>query len=178
MASYFGSDKDRREWLHSYDYLPDVTGTKYRYEVASERPKVHMEYETELNDRVRKMGSRRFFSVNPFPLTEIPDQVPDRRLPVDYANSRFFVDTVYVSYPGNLEIESGLAADPIVYEHAVGSYRAEMRGEEAGKVTWIRTLKLEPARLPAEAYGEFRQFFVDVAKAEGLQLVFREKRTK
>ena len=181
MLRYFygqlGSNKDRMEFLHRRDLLPDVSGSDYVFEVAAEKPEARLEYATTLTDRVRKLGSRRFFAFNPYPLLRVPDDVADRKLPVVYAENRFYVDTVHVSIPSHLEIESGLFGEPIVYQHAIGEYRAEMKPTEEGLV-WTRTLKLTDARLPAEDYAEFRQFFVDVVKAENSQLVLREKRTK
>ena len=177
LYSQLGSTKDRMDFLHRRDLLPDVSGRDYVFDVAADEPVAHLEYATTLTDRVRKLGSRRFFAFNPYPLLWVPDDVADRKLPIVYAENRFYVDTVHVSIPNNLEIESGLFGEPIVYEHAIGEYRAEMKPTEDGLI-WTRTLKLTDARLPAEAYTEFRQFFVDVVKAENSQLVLREKRTK
>ena len=177
LYGQLGSTKDRMDFLHRRDLLPDVSGRDYVFDVAADKPVAHLEYATTLTDRVRKLGSRRFFAFNPYPLLRVPDDVADRRLPVVYAENRFYVDTVHVSIPANLEIESGMFGEPIVYEHAIGEYRAEMKPTEDGLI-WTRTLKLTDARLPAEDYAAFRQFFVDVVKAENSQLVLREKRTK
>ncbi|THH41690.1 DUF3857 domain-containing protein [Neolewinella litorea] len=177
LAAYFGSTQDRLDWLHRNNFLPDVSGSAFTYTVAEDAPEVTLAYNTTLNSRVRKMGSRRFFALNPHPYTNIPDPQEERRLPVDYRTTRFLVDTVRVHYDESLEIESGLLSEALVYEHAVGEYRAEMRATDEG-LLWIRTLLLRPALVPAEEFPEFRQFFVDVAKAESIQLVFRERRTK
>ncbi|NJB85126.1 hypothetical protein GGR26_000871 [Lewinella marina] len=177
LAAYFGSPQDRLDWLHKNSFLPDVSGSDFQYTVAGEAPEVSMSYTTRLNNRLRKMGSRRFLMLNPQPYNWIPEVQEERSLPVDFRTTRFLVDTVRVNYEENLEIESGLIREPLVFEHQVGKYRAEMRRTEEG-LLWIRTLLLRPVRLPAEDYGSFRQFFVDVAKAESLQLVLRERRTK
>ncbi len=177
LGAHIGARQDQLDWLHRNAFLPDVSGSEYRYAVASDRPEVSIAYSTVLNNRVRKLGSRRFFSLNPNPIDWIPERDDDRRLPVRYESSRFYVDTVQVTYPAGLEIESGLAGEPIEYTHAAGEYRAEMQVHD-GDIYWIRTLKLKPVNLPANEYQGFYQFFADVAKAEHLQLVFRERRTK
>ena len=177
VGSYFGDGKDQRKWLHRNDFLPDVSGGEYTFDVHRDEPVVDLHYETVLPHRVRAFGSRRFVSVNPFPRNWVPDPVEDRQLPVVYSDPRMLVDTVHLHYPNGLEIESGLLSEPVVYEHPVGEYRAEMRAGE-NSVTWIRTLRLNSVTLPAEDYEDFRQFFIDLGKAEGLQLVLKEQRTK
>ncbi len=177
LGAYIGDKQDQLDWLHQNNYLPDVTGSAYTYFVSEVRPEVEMAYETVLKNRVRKLGSRKFVALNPFPLDWVPDQMEARKLPVVYQKSRFFVDTVKVSFPANLEVESGILAEPIVYSHPAGEYRASMeRGEN--QVVWTRTLKLRPVELPAEDYAAFWQFFVDKSKAENLQLVLKERQTK
>ena len=177
VGSYFGNGKDQREWLHRNNFLPDVSGGDYTFDVLADEPVVRLNYKTVLPGRVRSFGSRRFVSVNPFPQSWVPDPVDDRRLPVVFSRPRMLVDTVHLSFPNGLEIESGLLTEPLVYEHPAGEYRAEMRAGE-NSVTWIRTLLLRSVSLPAEAYADFRQFFIDLGKAESVQLVLREQRTK
>lgn len=177
LGAYRGDRQDQLDWLHRNNYLPDVTGSGYNFDVSDDKPQVNLTYQTVLRDKVASMGSRKFVTLNPFPVDWIPEQTESRTLPVEYNKSRFLVDTVRLSYPPELEIESGLITDPIVYSHAAGEYRARMDVEE-NEVIWTRTLKLQPVRLAPEAYQEFRQFFVDAAKAENLRLVLRERRTK
>ena len=177
VGSYFGDGKDQRKWLHRNDFLPDVSGGEYTFDVHPDEPVVDLHYETVLPHRVRAFGSRRFVSINPFPRSWVPDPVEDRQLPVVYSDPRMLVDTVHLTYPNGLEIESGLLNEPVVYTHPVGEYRAEMRAGD-NSVTWIRTLRLDSVNLPAEDYADFRQFFIDLGKAEGLQLVLKEQRTK
>ncbi|PPK86246.1 transglutaminase superfamily protein [Neolewinella xylanilytica] len=177
LGAYIGNRQDQLDWLHQHNYLPDVTGSAYTYEVSEARPEVEMAYTTSLRNRVRKMGSRKFVAVNPFPIDWVPDQMTDRQLPLVYSDARYFVDTIRITFPENLEIETGLFTDPLVYTHPVGEYQAKIKlvGNE---IVWTRTLRLEPVELPADEYNAFRQFFVDKAKAENLQLVFKERQTK
>jgi hypothetical protein len=75
-----------------------------------------------------------------------------------------------------MEVES-MGEEVLSYEHPAGQYRAEVKFSP-GKLTWIRTLKLLPVELPASEYEDYRQFFVDVAKADRRQVVVRTKRSK
>ena len=177
VGSYFADGKDQRDWLHRNGFLPDVSGGAFTFEVRPDEPVVNLHYRSVLPGRVRSIGSRRFVGLNLFPESWVPDPVQDRQLPVVFSSPRMLVDTVHLSYPNGLEIESGLLAAPLVYEHPAGEYRAEMRSGE-NSITWIRTLYLRSVNLPAEAYADFRQFFIDLGKADGLQLVLKEQRTK
>ncbi|WP_116105330.1 DUF3857 domain-containing protein [Lewinella sp. IMCC34191] len=177
LGAYRGDRQDQLDWLHHNDFLPDVTGSNYEFAVSTEKPEVSLAYQTVLRDKVASMGSRKFVTLNPFPISWIPEQTTSRSLPIDYSKCRFYVDTVRLTLPPEMEIESGLMSEPLVYSQTVGEYRADMHLED-NEVVWTRTLKLQPARLEPEAYAEFRQFFVDVAKAENLRLVLRERRTK
>ena len=173
----FGSRSDQLKYLHSNNLLPDVTGSEYTFTVTADKPEVHLAYATQLKAHVRKLGTRTFFPVNPAPFDDVPGPEPDRQLPVVSHLSRFLVDTINISMGPELEVESGAFTDPIVYTHEAGEYRASIQPTASG-LQWIRTLKLLPVELPREAFAGYRQFFVDVAKAERAQLVMVQKKTK
>ena len=81
------------------------------------------------------------------------------------------VDSVQIELPEGLTIES-IGAAEINIEHERGEY--QVRSTIEGNIfTWIRTLKLKPVTLPAEAYDELREFYLAVGKAEKKQLVFK-----
>jgi hypothetical protein len=177
VGVHLADRQDQLDWLHQHDFLPDVSGEHYAYEVSDRQPRAHIEYRTSLRNQVRKMGSRRFLTVNPYPVQLTPEAVADRQLPVETQQARQFVDTVHLTLPDNWEVESGLASEPYVVEHPAGSYRAEIRPVEHGYL-YTRTLRLRPVRLPREEYAGLRQFYLDVSQADRAQLVLNEKRTK
>ena len=178
LADYEQNQTEQVKRLHAYDLLPDVSGTGYALSVHPDTAAVGLRYRTEVNNYFRKMGSRLFVPINPYyGYTSVPEDNADRQLPVEILTSRFFVDTVNIHLPAGLEIESGLNTEPVIYQHARGEYRAQMTPTDDG-LQWVRTLKLNPVHLPAEAYADLRQFYLDVSKAERAQIVVREKRTK
>ncbi len=112
-----------------------------------------------------------------FDYDDIPPADANRELPIQTTTTRFYVDTINLHLPEGMEVESGLFSEPVHYSHPSGEYAARIQTTDDG-VQWIRTLKLLPTELPREAYADFRQFFLDVARADDAQLVLREKRTK
>lgn len=190
-AGYFGaSHEDLRMFLNSeanptkqveglnrMGVFPDVQGEDYTAVISEEEPRLDLTYETVLPRFARKLGKRIFLPLNKlYRYESVPDPVTERQFPIVTTEARFFVDTVHLTIPDNLEIES--LGEPVeTFRHAVGEYRAEVK-TAPGKITWIRTLKLVPVRLPAEEYDAYRDFFVAVSKAERRQVVLKEKQTK
>lgn len=190
-AGFFGTDHEnirmflgreanvekQRETLHRAGELPDVSGKDFSVSVVPDEPRLDLSYHTLLPKYVRKLGKRMFVPLNKlYRYDWVPDQLTERRYPIISTEARFLVDTVHLTLPDNLEVES-LGEPETVIKHAVGEYRSEVK-TSPGKLTWIRTLKLVPVELPASAYESYRAFYVAVSKAERRQVVLREKRTK
>lgn len=180
IRSFADQEKDQGEQLKVLErvgMLPDVSGTDYALTYVADRPEAQLQYTTELPAYVRKMGTRMFVPVNKYyAYDDVPDKLESRRFPISRRLARFYVDTINLSLPENMEVES--SGEPLTeISHAAGEYRAELL-TLPGKVRWVRTLKLLPVELPATAYEDYRQFFIDVAKAENRQVVLRKKRTK
>ncbi len=181
MLRYFArnelQDKKLREGLQRNDVLPDVNGSDLSLTYNPNKPIAELKYKTEIPRYVRKLGKRMFVPVNKFyAYDNVPVKLTERKLPIVSNNARFYVDTIHLNFPAGLEVES-LGEEETIIKHAAGEYRAKVKAA-AGAITWIRTLKLLPVNLPATDYNDYRQFFVDVRKAEKRQVVLREKRTK
>lgn len=167
----------QKERLNQRGILPDVSGTAYSLSYDENQPLARLTYETSLPGYIRKLGKRMFVPLNKFYAYDaVPEKLETRKFPVLNNQARFYVDTVYLAFPSNLEVESiGEAVTEI--NHAAGQYRSEV-STGSGQLTWVRTLKLLPVELPATAYNDYRQFFIDVAKADKRQVVLKEKQTK
>lgn len=165
------------ELLHADGILPNVSPTLFTSHVKADHPVVQIDYATSLSNYARKMGSRIFLPINKYQaFDQIPDKTSDRQYPIEYRKARFYVDTIQIKLPDNMEIES-LGEETTFFEYDTGSYRATTQ-VSGSNITWIRILQLLPATLPASEYEAYRQFFVAVAKADKRQVVLKEKRTK
>ncbi|TXF87823.1 DUF3857 domain-containing protein [Neolewinella aurantiaca] len=181
LLRYYASneldEKKLREGLQRNDVLPDVNGQDFSLSCNPDLPVAELRYTTEVPGYVRKLGKRMFVPLNKFYAYDyVPDKLTERKFPIVSNIARFYVDTVHLNFPDELEVES-LGDEETTIRHAAGEYRAQVVSAP-GSITWIRTLKLLPVDLPASGYEEYRQFFVDVRKAEKRQVVLRTKRTK
>lgn len=170
-------ESKQKEGLNQRGILPDVSGTAYSLSYEKDQPVAHLTYQTTLDGYVRKLGKRMFVPLNKYyAYDQVPEKLEERKFPIYRNQARFYVDTVYLDFPDDMEVESlGDAVTEI--EHAVGQYRSEIKAS-AGEISWVRTLKLLPFELAATAYNDYRQFFIDVAKADKRQVVLKEKQTK
>lgn len=176
LVAYDTDLNKQKEILHHRDYLPDVQGNMH-LSVAYDAPTAELTYTTQLPNYARKRGTRMFVSLNKYdPWDWVPDQLEKRTQPIHSRLTRFYVDTVQLVLPESMEVES-MGDTETVLEHAVGEYRAKI-SVSGNELTWIRTFKMVPVELPAEAYADYRQFFVDVVKAEKKRVVLKERRTK
>jgi hypothetical protein len=96
--------QDQLDWLHRQDVLPDVSGDHYAYDISEEEPTARIEYRTTLRNRLRKLGKRRFLTINPYPYRNTPDRIEDRHLPVETTRARTFVDTIHLELPASWKI--------------------------------------------------------------------------
>jgi len=166
----------QQEVLNRNDFLPDVGG-EYLLECDENSPVATLVYRTTLPGYARKLGKRTFVPVNKYAAYEyVPEKLKERKFAIYDNDASFRVDTINLTFPDGMEVES-MGEELTEFKHAAGEYRAELKSTP-GKITWIRTLKLLPVDLPATAYEDYRQFFVDVRKAEKRQVVLKEKRTK
>lgn len=166
------SERELKEYLHEQEELPDVTGTDFTLTVHPDEPLADLHYRTELPRYGRKMGKRFFVPINRlFAYNRTPEKLESRTFPVVSRSARFYVDSVYISLPEGLRLESG-AKESVDIEHPAGEYHAEF-SQSGTQLLWTRTLKLRPVTLPPEAYEEFRDFYLAVSKAEKGQLVFK-----
>ena len=138
-----------------------------------------MDYQTTLPNHSSRRGSRLFVSINKFSdlsVLNVPEKDTNRVLPIVQRTNAFYVDSIYVTLPQGMEVES-LGDAEVNYTHTAGEYRSkvEVSGNE---LVWSRTIKLEPAELPATEWESFREFYLNMAQAEGRRVVLKERRSR
>lgn len=179
IRGFMHSERDptkQKEVLNRNDFIPDVVG-EFELDCDKASPVATLKYSTTLPGYARSLGKRTFVPINKFSTYDyVPEKLEERNFPIFDNDVSFRVDTINLVFSDDLEVES-MGEELTEFNHAAGEYRAELKSSP-GKITWIRTLKLLPVDLPATAYEDYRQFFVDVRKAEKRQVVLREKRTK
>ncbi|MEM7572557.1 MAG: DUF3857 domain-containing protein [Bacteroidota bacterium] len=171
------STEEQLEYLHKNGYLPAVSEVDYELIIEADEPTASLQYRCELDRYARRMGQRLFLPINRFfAYDQVPPADTKREMPIHLRTARLLVDTIRIELPENMEMESmGTAATN--FSHARGDYRSEL-SQEGNVLTWVRVLRLNPVELPAEAYAELRDFYVEIGKADGRQVVLKERRTR
>ncbi|MEM8585422.1 MAG: DUF3857 domain-containing protein [Bacteroidota bacterium] len=171
------SQEEQLEFLHNRDYLPALQNAGYELVVDPDSPEANLEYSCRLDRYARKMGTRMFVPINRyFAFNDIPPADSERNFPIVLHRARRIVDTIRLELPEDMQIES-LGEAVTEFSHDAGSYRSEIQQSENG-VVWTRVLTLNPVELPAEAYEDLRDFYIQVGRADGRQLVLKEKRAR
>ncbi len=169
--------EEQLERLHGYEDIPDVRGTEYSLYVDEKLPEARLSYATSIDRYASKRGKRIFLPLNKYDnFTYVPDKLEERLAPIESTWSRFMVDTININLPKGVEVES-LGEERIEITHAGGQYLQTVT-TEGNSVRYVRSLKLLPVVLPATEYEGYRQFFVDVSKAESRRIVLVDRQTK
>ena len=177
LATHTPDRAEQLRLLHRWGDIPDVKGSAYELDVRADEALATLSYTTSLEDYSRARGSRLFVELNKFSdVIIIPDKDTNRVHPIVQKANAFYIDSVYLSLPEGMEIES-LGDAEINYTHAAGEYRSKV--EVSGNdLVWSRTLKLEPVELPASEWESFREFYLNVSQAEGRRVVLKERRSR
>ncbi|HRJ15456.1 MAG TPA: DUF3857 and transglutaminase domain-containing protein [Saprospiraceae bacterium] len=169
------SKEEQEKWLLKKNPLPTLQITHFETSAETDAPAAGLQYQAELKQLGARTGKRWFVPVNLLnAFSEVPPAGPEqRRLPVVLTQHSSETDTIRFVLPDNYTLES-YPQQTIEIQSDFGHYalRFEVSGNE---VTAIRTLRLQPAQAAAERYPEFRNFFRDIAKNDGLKLVLKQK---
>ena len=104
--------------------------------------------------------------------TSIPEKIVERKTEVVRNFNYLDLDTIKFSLPENLYPE--FLPEPIKIISKFGEYEASFKFD-AGKVVYIRRMKVWKGRFPKETYSELVDFYKNVSKADNIKLVFLNK---
>ena len=141
---------------------------------ASEsRPESETNYYLDAMNYAVRSGKRMFVPLmKTNPLGRSLPANEHRQLALHIPDGHTFSDTVVLHLPAGYEVEN--VPSPVNLESEFGSF--EMRVEKiAEQVTVIRRVVRQPVSVPAERYEEVRQFYQQVLKADGTQMVLVKK---
>jgi hypothetical protein len=117
-----------------------------------------------------KSGKRIFVPLNALNAFKfVPPAEKSRTHPICDPDAMMEEDKITVWLPAGYRVESA-PTKPFLLETPYGSYRLSVVVEEA-KVTVERTLVANAVRLPATEYDAWRNFYKEVSKADGAQVV-------
>lgn len=143
---------------------------------ASEsRPESETNYHLDAMNYAVRSGKRMFVPLmKTNPLSRSLPANEHRQLALHIPEGYTFSDTVVLHLPADYEVEN--VPSPVNLESEFGSF--EMRVEKvAEQVTVIRRVVRQPVSVSAERYEEVRQFYQQVLKADGTQIVLVKKQS-
>jgi hypothetical protein len=142
-------------------------------EVKDKIPSAIINLDLTLNRYASASGKRLFVAPNLMNKnTYIPPKTAERKTDVVLRTNYLDYDTIKFKVPENLYPE--FMPDPVKINSKFGEYSASFQFD-AGKVTYIRRMKMWKGRYPKETYNELIEFYKNVSKADNTKLVFLNK---
>jgi hypothetical protein len=102
----------------------------------------------------------------------VPSKIAERKTDVVLRTNYLDLDTINYTLPENLYPE--FLPEPVKINSKFGEYEASFKFD-AGKVTYIRRMKVWKGRFRKETYNELVDFYKNVSKADNIKLVFLNK---
>ncbi|NUO02127.1 MAG: hypothetical protein HUU01_16095, partial [Saprospiraceae bacterium] len=159
--------------------LPSFSLEKLAIEAVDDRPETNVAYVAQVNRYATKAGKRFFVPLNAItPYGNVPAVLDNRRLPVRILRGYTERDEITFQMPDGYQIES-LPDATIELKSDFGNYLLEFVHDPASpnKLVCKRELVVNAGTWPANRYSEYRDFFKQVAKADGAKAVLVEKKT-
>jgi len=158
--------------------LPSFSLVKLEIEAAKDRPESSAVYVAQVSRYATKAGKRFFVPLNAVTAYgNVPSALETRRHPVVIQRGYTERDEITLQMPVGYQIES--TPDAVTeLKTEFGSYRLEFeRDAEQNKLVCKRELVVKAGTWPADRYTEYRDFFKQVAKSDGMKAVLVEKKT-
>ncbi len=166
------SPRDQEKWIQNIVELSGVSINEYEFsKVSKEEPLVVLDLDINARQYAAKAGKR--LLINPNLLSRIssaPKKIEDRSQPVVLKRAYSYKDEVYYTLPSNYSIES-MPKEPVEINSDFGTYKAQYFLSEDGQLQYTRFFQRNKVNLPAERYKDFRQFLLDVSKADKTKVV-------
>jgi len=166
------SPREQEEWLQETIDLSGKTINEYEFTtVSQDEPLVVLEVDLDARQYASKAGKRLLINPNLLSrMTHIPEKMEERTQPIELKRAYSYKDEVHFTLPAGLSIES-MPDAPVEIKSDFGTYQAQFFLTEDGKLQYSRFFQQNKVSLPAERYEDFRQFMIDVNKADKTKVV-------
>ncbi|MFA6403425.1 MAG: DUF3858 domain-containing protein [Salinivirgaceae bacterium] len=175
VFSYFHiSPKEQKEGLYKEIDIPNTTITSFTFDRNNEPiPLATRKLELSITNYSSLNGNRMLIPVNPLNAwSYIPEKIKTRTYPVVLRSCSYDADTITFQLPSNYKVE--YLPEPVKIENNYGEYVSQTKLED-GKVTYIRSLKLNKGTFPAEDYDKVRSFYKAISTADANKIVLVKK---
>jgi len=171
---YISSTDKQKKWIEKNTGIPNFNLNSYSMgEHKDKIPFATVNLDLTLNRYASVSGKRLFLTPNLMNRwSNIPEKMSNRRTDVVTRSNFIDFDTIIFNLPENLYPE--FLPEPVKIDSKFGEYEAKFQFD-AGKVTYIRRMKVWKGRFPKETYNELVDFYKNVSKADNIKLVFLNK---
>jgi transglutaminase-like putative cysteine protease len=164
----------QKKWIQNNTDIPNFTINSFSMaEKRDKIPSAIVNLDLTLNRYATVSGKRLFIVPNLMNrITRVPEKITERKTDVVRNLNYLDLDTIKFTLPENLYPE--FLPTPTKINSKFGEYEASVTFE-AGKVIYIRRMKVWKGRFPKETYNELVDFYKSVSKADNTKLVFLNK---
>jgi len=174
MATY-ADPRQKERWLHNRLGVSSAEITNFQIEKEKNRPICSLDYQLSCRNWAKKSGSRLFLKLHQLeaPIS-IPHKDEDRKLPVVWKVAFQDQDSIFIDIPEGYVVES-MNQEEIIVDRPYGHYKASVQLTDQGDILYKREWELDKCFLDPEEYEAFREFFMEVRKADQQQVVLNKR---
>jgi hypothetical protein len=169
-----GNSDKQKKWVEKNTEIPNFSVNRFSIAERKDKiPSATINLDLTLDRYASVSGKRLFISPNLMNKNSfVPPKIEERKTDVVLASNSIDLDTINYSLPENLYPE--FLPEPVKLYSKFGEYEVSFKFD-AGKVTYIRRMKVWKGRFPKETYNELVDFYKNVSKADNIKLVFLNK---
>ncbi len=165
---------DQKKWVTNNTDIPtfDVVGFSF-VDHKEKIPYADVSLELSLRKLASVSGKRLFLTPNLMNRsTYVPEKTEKRVNDIVFRMGYIDYDTIKYQIPDDIYVEH--LPNPIEIKSQFGAYEASFSIDQ-GSVVYIRKMKRNKGRFPAESYKELTDFYKSINKADNTKLVFLTK---
>ena len=171
---YEESLEEQKKKLYKSIDLPDFKINSLSISQNKDRiPSSQLELDLDIRNYASKSGDRLFIPLNLLNRDNyIPKKIKERKTDIYKKREYCDTDSIYFTLPEGYEIES--IPEKKVIETDFGQYVSEVIQKE-NQVTYIREVRYNKFRFPAERYDELRNYLKAKVRADKAKLILKVK---
>jgi len=166
--------ENQKKWIEENTDIPNFSINSFAMSEKRDKiPSAIINLDLTLTRYASASGKRLFVTPNLMNrISSVPEKNSERKTEIVRRTNYLDLDTVQLNVPENLYPE--FLPEPVKINSKFGEYEASFQFD-AGKVTYIRRMKVWKGRFPKETYNELMDFYKSVTKADNIKLVFLNK---
>ncbi|MBY0434806.1 MAG: DUF3857 domain-containing transglutaminase family protein [Cyclobacteriaceae bacterium] len=166
--------EDQKSWILKNTPIPNFTVLDFKTQTnKSKIPSARIDLDLDLRKLGSQSGKRLFLNPNLLNRsTYIPENFGQRKTEIQRRFGYMDIDTIYYTLPDHFRPEA--IPSPTTIRSRFGEYDSSVK-VDAGKVVYIRRVKINKGTFPPPSYTELIDFYRNISKADNIKLVFVSK---